>query len=291
MPAFSAHDGTRLAYHVSGDGPPVICLPGGPVRASAYLGDLGGLSAHRRAVMLDLRGSGRSAIPRDPATYRCDRLVDDVEALREHLGADRVDLLAHCAGANLAVLYAGRHPQRVGRLALITPSVAAVGITITAEVRLATARSRRNEPWFPAAYATLEDVVAGRAADGQWEAIAPFLHGRWDESARALDAADAEQKNSEAAAVYGSDGAYDPDATRSALARLPAPVLVLAGEVDLNSPPPAMAEYAGLFKHAELVVQPGAGHYPWLDDPGRFTAVTAAFLRRPGWFGSGPAGQ
>ncbi|GAA3498784.1 hypothetical protein GCM10019016_058870 [Streptomyces prasinosporus] len=38
MPTFSARDGTDLAYHVSGDGPPVICLPGGPTD-SAYLGD------------------------------------------------------------------------------------------------------------------------------------------------------------------------------------------------------------------------------------------------------------
>jgi pimeloyl-ACP methyl ester carboxylesterase len=290
MPAFSAHDGTRLAYHVRGEGPPVVCLPGGPLRASAYLGDLGGLSAHRRLVMLDLRGSGGSALPRDTATYRCDRLVDDVDALREHLGLERVDLLAHCAGVNLAVLYAGRHPERVGRLALITPSVAAVGITITAEVRLATARLREDEPWFPAAYAALEEVVAGRTADVQWQAIAPFLHGRWDEAAQALDADDAAQKNSEGAAVYGSDGAYDAEATRAALARLPAPVLVLAGEVDLNSPPPATTEYAGLFPQAELVVQPGAGHYPWLDDPDRFAAAAAAFLCRP-WSGAGSADQ
>jgi hypothetical protein len=45
-PAFRAFDGTELAYHVrgDGDGAPLICLPGGPMRASAYLGDLGGLS-------------------------------------------------------------------------------------------------------------------------------------------------------------------------------------------------------------------------------------------------------
>jgi pimeloyl-ACP methyl ester carboxylesterase len=55
-------------------------------------------------------------------------------------------------------------------------------------------------------------------------------------------------------------------------------VLVLAGEVDLNSPPPATARVAALFPHAELVVQPGAGHFPWLDDPARFAATTEAFL-------------
>nr|BFD81159.1 alpha/beta hydrolase [Streptomyces sp. Xyl84] len=279
MSVFPAHDGTRLACHESGAGAPLICLPGGPMRASAYLGDLGGLSAHRRLVRLDLRGTGASQPPRDPATYRCDRLVGDIEALREHLGLERMDLLAHCAGANLAALYASRFPERVGRLALITPSVVAVGITVTADVRLATARLRADEPWYPQAYAALEDVVAGRATDVRWKAIAPFLHGRWDDAARALEAADAEEKNAEAAAVYGSEGAYGPQDTRAALGALSAPVLVLAGEADLNSPPPAMAEYAGLFPHGDLAVLPGAGHFPWLDDPARFVAVTAGFLR------------
>ncbi|MFB6956055.1 alpha/beta fold hydrolase [Streptomyces sp. NPDC056309] len=279
MPGYRAYDATTLAYRVLGEGPPVICLPGGPMRASDYLGDLGGLSAHRRLVLPDLRGTGGSAVPRDPASYRCDRLVDDVEALREHLGVERVDVLAHSAGANLAALYAARHPERVGRLALITPSVLAVGIEVTGEVRRETARRREGEPWFAAAYAALEEITAGRATDAHWQAVARLRHGRWDAAARALDAADSEEKNGEAAAAYAADGAFDPDATRAALARFTAPVLVLAGEVDLNSPPIAMAEYAGLFPHAELVVQPGAGHYPWLDDAGRFVAATAAFLR------------
>ncbi|MFJ2720302.1 alpha/beta fold hydrolase [Streptomyces sp. NPDC087437] len=279
MPGYRAYDATTLAYRVLGEGPPVICLPGGPMRASDYLGDLGGLSAHRRLVLPDLRGTGASAVPRDPASYRCDRLVDDVEALREHLGVEHVDVLAHSAGANLAALYVARHPERVGRLALITPSVLAVGIEVTGEVRRATARRREDEPWFATAYAALEEITAGRATDAHWQAVAPLRHGRWHAAARALDAADAEQKNGEAAAAYAADGAFDPDATRAALARFTSPVLVLAGEVDLNSPPAAMAEYAGLFPHAELVVQPGAGHHPWLDDADRFVAATAAFLR------------
>jgi pimeloyl-ACP methyl ester carboxylesterase len=51
MPIYSAHDGTQLAYHVSGDGGPVICLPGGPMQDSVYLGDLGGLAIHRQLVV------------------------------------------------------------------------------------------------------------------------------------------------------------------------------------------------------------------------------------------------
>lgn len=278
MPTFSTYDETKLAYHVFGEGPPLICLPGGPMQASAYLGELGGLSAHRQLIMLDLRGTGESAVPADTASYRCDRLVDDVEALREHLGLDRVDLLAHSAGTNLAVRYAERHPERVGRLALITPSVAALGIVVAGEVRRETALLRREEPWFPEAFAALEAIFGGKATADSWQAVAPFWYGRWDEAARAHKAAEEGQKNGEAAAAFGGEGAFDPEATRAALARLGSPVLLLAGEVDLNSPPGATAELAEVFPHAELVVQPGAGHFPWLDDADRFVAATGAFL-------------
>jgi pimeloyl-ACP methyl ester carboxylesterase len=103
MNTFSAPDGTLLSYLATGDGDPVVCLPGGPMQDARYLGDLGGLPRHRPLVVLELRGTGGSAVPDDPASYRCDRLVGDVEALREHLGFARVDLLGHSAGVNLAL--------------------------------------------------------------------------------------------------------------------------------------------------------------------------------------------
>ncbi|HUR02677.1 MAG TPA: alpha/beta hydrolase [Nonomuraea sp.] len=278
MPTFSAYDGTDLAYHVFGEGIPVICLPGGPMQDTDYLGELGGLSAHRQLIMVDLRGTGQSATPQDAASYRCDRLVDDVEALREHLGLDRFDLLAHCAGANLAALYTARHPDRVGKLALITPSTFAVGIAPTGESRLEIARLRKDEPWFPAAFAALEAIVAGNATDDGWQAIDPFFYGRWDAAAQAHHAAQNGHRNDEAAAAFGAEGAYDPDATRAALSAFSAPVLLLAGEVDLNSIPSAVAAFADLFPNADFVVQPAAGHFPWLDDADRFVATTATFL-------------
>jgi pimeloyl-ACP methyl ester carboxylesterase len=278
MPTFTAPDGTTLAYHVTGDGPPLVCLPGGPMQDSVYLGDLGGLTAHRTLIRLGLRGTGRSAVPRDTASYRCDRQVGDVEALREELGLERLDLVAHSAGANLAALYTARHPDRVGRLGLLTPSVFAVGLHITAEDRLETARLRRDEPWFAPAYAALESITEGRAAADDWEAVAPFWYGRWDDKARAFRAAEEQQRNNEAAARYASDGAFDPDTTRTALAAFPSPVLVLAGEYDVAGPARVMKEYAGLFPRAELVVRNGAGHFPWLDDPGRFVTALVAFL-------------
>ena len=278
MPFFRASDGTELAYHVQGDGPPLVCMPGGPMRDSVYLGDLGGLSASRRLVTLDLRGTGRSAVPADPASYRCDRLIGDVAVLQDQLGLDRMDLLGHSAGANIAVMYAARHPGRVSRLALVGPSTRAVGLQPSSELRREILDLRQGEPWFPEAAAAFERLQAGSEGDEGWAAMAPLFYGRWDAVTQAHDAAGEEQVNEEAAGVFAGPGAFDPEATRAALAAFAPPVLVLTGEVDINTPPRIAAELAGLYPDARLVVQSGAGHYPWLDDPAWFVSAVADFF-------------
>ncbi|WP_406133446.1 alpha/beta fold hydrolase [Streptomyces zaomyceticus] len=280
--SFTAPDGTSLAFHVSGTGTgaPLLCLPGGPLQDSAYLGDLGGLTAHRRVIRLDLRGTGASEVPEDPASYRCDRLVDDVEALRAHLGLDTVDVLGHSAGANLAALYVTRHPERVDRLVLVTPGTAAVGLDTAPEERLAAARLRRDEPWFGPAYAALEDVTAGRGTAESFGAVAPFFHGTWDEAARERHAAGEGQRNREGAGVFAGEGAFDPAGTRAVFAEFARPVLVVAGEGDVNTPVPTAAAYAELFPKAAFAVLDGAGHFPWHDDAERFTRTVGAFLDR-----------
>ncbi|MFJ7900143.1 alpha/beta fold hydrolase [Streptomyces sp. NPDC096198] len=276
MPTFDAYDGTRLAYHLRGTGEPLVVLPGGPMRASAYLGDLGGLATRRQLVLLDLRGTGDSAPPADPGTYRCDRLVDDVEALREHLGLERMDVLAHSAGGSLALLHALRHPGRVSRLALITAIPWALGMPATPGQRLAAALLRKGEPWFQDAFPAFEAWLAG---EGDYDAaFAPFFYGRWDTAAQDHRRAEDEQSNDEAAAVYGSEGAYDPPATRAALAALDIPVLVHAAELDGGPRPELARGVADITPNAEFYVQPAAGHYPWLDDPARFAARVGDFL-------------
>ena len=276
MPGFDAFDGTRLTYHLRGEGEPLVVLPGGPMRAGAYLGELGGLASRRQLVLLDLRGTGDSAVPADPATYRCDRLVDDVEALRAHLGLERMDVLAHSAGGSLALLYAARHPERMARLALITATPWALGMPATAEDRLAAAGLRKKEAWFEDAFPAFEAWLTGHGDHDP--AFLPFYYGRWDAAARAHADGDEEQTNKPAAEVYHSDGAYDPPATRAALARLTAPVLLLAGELDGGPRPELARRVTEAVPHAEFAVQPGAGHFPWLDDPEWFTARVGAFF-------------
>ncbi|MFI1760578.1 alpha/beta fold hydrolase [Streptomyces sp. NPDC020800] len=276
MPTFTAADGTRLAYHLRGAGETLAVLPGGPMRASAYLGDLGGLTAHRRLALLDLRGTGDSAVPDDPATYRCDRMVDDVEVWRAHMGLEHMDLVAHSASASLALLYAARHPHRIRRLVLLTPNPSALGMRTAPEDRLAAARLRADEPWYARAFPVFEAWLTGRT--GFDEAVMPFFYGRWDEAARSHDEAAEEQTNDEAADRFFAEGAFTPDATRAALATLAVPVLVYAGGLDGNPRPDLARRTAEVFPNAELTVQPGAGHYPWLDDPDFFVRRVTAFL-------------
>ncbi|MEV0977170.1 alpha/beta hydrolase [Streptomyces sp. NPDC049915] len=276
MPTFTAADGTELAYHQRGTGDPLVVVPGGPMRASAYLGDLGGLARHRRLVLLDLRGTGDSAAPADPATYRCDRLVGDVEALRVHLGLDRMDLLGHSAGGSLAALYAARHPHRTARLALVTTALRPLGLRASPQDRLTAARLRQRRPGFEDAFAALRAWLAGEREYGL--DVAPFFYGRWDDAARAHAESEEAQTNDDAADRYFDPEAFDPPATRAALSALSSPVLFLAGELD-GGPSPALTRRAAeSFPHAEVAVQPGAGHYPWLDDPEWFVRRVTAFL-------------
>lgn len=278
MPAFDADDGTRLAYHEIGEGASLVCVPGGPMQASAYLGDLGGLSAHRRLVLLDLRGTGDSETPSDPGSYRCDRQVDDVEALRVRLGLDRIDLAGHSAGGSLAVQYAARFADQVSRLVLVNPSPRAVGVEIADADRGELADLRRDEPWYPAAKAALERIWSGDAAEAEWAAIAPLSYRRWDVASQANEARSERETNMEAAMAYYSDGAVDPPATRSALRGLEAPVLLITGEYDVGLPPKRASEFAELFPRGELAVLPRGGHYPWIDEPEWLVETVSTFL-------------
>ncbi|WP_318212749.1 alpha/beta hydrolase [Streptomyces sp. SJL17-1] len=278
MPTFTSYDGTELAYRIEGEGEPLVCLAGGPLRDAAYLGDLGGLTAHRTLVLLDARGTGASAEPADPVTYRCDRQLGDVEALRVHLGLERIDLLGHSAAGNLATLYAAAHPERIRSLVLVTSASRALGVGTTDEEWDKALEVFADRPWYARARAALDSIGPNTPLTGVREIVAPFAYGRWDAAAQEHAAREAEQMNWEAAPAYHGEGAYTPEATRRAITALTAPVLVLAGEYDAGPTPAKAAEAAALFPDAELVVLPGAGHFPWVDDAEAFVRTLAAFL-------------
>lgn len=279
MPYLPAADGTRLAYTEVGSGPPLLCLPGGPGRASVYLEDLAGLSATRTLVRLDSRGTGMSEVPADPSTLRFDRLADDVEALREHLGLEVADVLGHSAGTVVAQVWAARNPERVRSLVLVTPVAALQGGTRSDVPGIRAARS--GEPWYADAAEAAEALATAAPAQRQAlvRATRPFLYGRWDERTQEHAAGADRQSNRRAEEGWGL-GAEQVDlgALARGLGRVTAPVLVVGGERDAATGVDAVHEVAASFPTARTVVLPRAGHFPWVDEPEAFAAAVAGFL-------------
>lgn len=279
MSALVAPDGTRLAYTELGQGPPLLCLPGGPGRASAYLEELGGLSAERTLVRLDTRATGHSEVPADPSSLRFDRLAADVEALREHLSLEQVDVLGHSAGCLVAQAWAAAHPERVHSLVLVTPTDR-LQDGQRADVA-AIRQGRRGEDWY--AGAAEAQAALADAPPAQQQALVratrPFFYGRWDERTQA-HAATADRQSSKRAELGFGAGIEDVDLAGmlAVLADLDVPVLVLGGERDALTGVASVALVAGSFPRAQTVVLPGAGHFPWVDEPEAFRVVVSGFL-------------
>ena len=278
MPRFRSWDGTELAYRSDGSGPPLVCIPGGPGQAVEYLGDLGGLNRHRTLILLDNRGTGESQVPQDPLTYRVDQLVRDVEALRDHLGLERIDLFGHSASGGICLLYAAAYEHRIDHLVLVSPSLRVVGIPSNLGVEEVLAL-RAHEPWYDEAVTALYAEAATPQEMEHYRLLAaPLLYGRWDVSSQAQAAAEPAQF-----AQPATDGFYagfDPDpALPERLAELAAPVLLVAGEYDIWPTAASVRELALCLGSAELALLPRTGHFAWVDDPASFVAAVRDFLR------------
>jgi proline iminopeptidase len=122
-------NGVRLFTRQVGAGPLVVVLHGGPGASHDYLLPQYDLLATRRTLFYyDQRGGGQSPVSRDlPVGWR--EHVADLEAIRIHLDLERLTLCGYSWGGLLAILYLLEHPERVERLALVSPA------SITVEYR------------------------------------------------------------------------------------------------------------------------------------------------------------
>jgi pimeloyl-ACP methyl ester carboxylesterase len=280
MPTFTSYDGAEIAYRTTGEGPALVCLAGGPARDAACLGNLGGLDATRTLVIPDSRGTGDTPPAEDPGSYAFTRLAEDVEALRQHLGRERIALLAHDAAAATAQAYAAAHGDRLTHLVLVTPGSRLQG-ELPEDAR-EIFQERAAEPWWPEAMVALHDLEEATDFDevkALLLKIAPMAYGRWDEPQQAHAAAEADQLNPVPRAGFwqGVD-----EQTRLALLRrlreVTCPVLVITGDRDAVSGMHAGKVVAESFPHGRWQPLHGVGHYPWVDEPELFRPVAEEFL-------------
>ncbi|WP_018403706.1 prolyl aminopeptidase [Marinobacter gelidimuriae] len=100
------------------EGIPVLFIHGGP--------GAGCEDYHRRffdaerfrIILMDQRGAGRSTPLAELASNSTDRLIADIETLREFLGIDQWLLFGGSWGSTLSLVYAQAHPQRVTGMVL-----------------------------------------------------------------------------------------------------------------------------------------------------------------------------
>lgn len=104
------------------DGPPVLMLPGWGVCVYTFRGNMPGLAAEGyRAIAVDLRGHGRSDKPIGDREYTLPAMVFHVQEIAAALGLDRFALVAQSMAGRIAIELALAMPDRVSRLALISP--------------------------------------------------------------------------------------------------------------------------------------------------------------------------
>ncbi len=98
-----------------------MVLHGGPGIGSRYLRAPLQLSVgwNRLLFFYDQRGSGYSEGAEAPEQLTMENFVADVEAMRRASEVDRIDILGHSFGGLVALHYALRNPERVGRLVLV----------------------------------------------------------------------------------------------------------------------------------------------------------------------------
>ena len=264
----------RLHTTRRGDGPLLVCHPGGPGFDGSELHDLGGLDATRTLLLIDPRGTGASA---DAETYLLDDYVADVEELRSDLGEEQIDLLGFSHGGLVAAAYAIAHPGRVRKLVL-TVGLAA----FTPEMQVEAERvigSFAGEPWYADATAAIAREEAGdyggpAEAAAMWNAMAPLYFSRWEERYRPL--VEVELMNPEPLRQFNAT----PFDLRADLGRIDAETLVITGRDDFICGPAAAQVLADGIPRSELVIVEDAGHMLHLEQPTAYSAAVESFLAR-----------
>lgn len=268
-------DGVEIAYSETGQGEPALVLVHG---LGSYLPvwsrNIAALSRHHRVVAIDLPGYGRSS----KANYRYSMrfFAQAVQAVLDRLRLQRVVLVGHSMGGQIAMTHALLHPGRAEALILVAP-----------------AGLEKFEPgegsWL--AEAVSKEFVQLTPLDGIYQNLAGnFL--RMPDAAQFM-------ANDRVRIVGGPDfDAYAYAVSRSVNAMIREPVdvrqivtptLIVFGEDDGLIPNPilhggdtrALAEKAvSQFPCAQLVMIPRAGHMVQFEQPGLFDHAVLEFLAK-----------
>jgi len=252
-------NGVSLAIETRGSGPPVLFLHGFPLDRTIWRHQIDTLTGYRR-IAVDLRGMGSSDAP--DLGYSMATYADDVAALIDALGEERVVVCGLSMGGYVAFEFLRRFRQRVRGLVLIDTR---------AEADSTEGRKARD-----ALVAKVREQGAVAAA----EAMLP----RFFTAAVPTDIIQTVRDMILRTPVSGIIGALvamrdRPDSTPLLATLVGVPTLVLVGQEDVITPPPLAQAMATAIPEARLVEVPGAGHLPCIEQPVPTTRAVLKFLQ------------
>jgi pimeloyl-ACP methyl ester carboxylesterase len=275
----STDDGVRLFVQTFGDSGRPIVMPNGFYLAD----DLAFLARARRLVVYDVRNRGRSEPVSDDAKLARGILndVDDLDAVRRHLGAETIDVIGHSYIGLMLAVHAMRYGDRVGRAVQIGPMEMTPGKGYPAH--LTGDDDVRREIFaqlgaFQKEAGTLEPIERCRRFWSILRALYvtdPADAGRikWDRC---------ELPNERTFMKYWLENLV-PSIKNLALggdklANVKVPILTIHGTRDRSAPYGGGREWAMRLGNARLLTVRDAGHAPWIEAPELVLGAIATFL-------------
>lgn len=258
---FAENRGARIHWEAEGAGPPVLLIMGHLYSSRMWYPLLPALTARRRAIYFDNRGTGQSDTT---GGVTVGQMADDALAVLDAAGAPRAHVYGVSMGGGIAAEFAMRYPERTQSLVL--------GCTM-----MKTAEKPARRSWLARLVYYLPQGL-----------IRPLLRGRGSTEAYGSAApADAIAKDMEVQAgerftMRGVRAQADAIAayvtTREAVARLAMPTLVLHGDEDRAVDVKYGREFAAAIPGSRLVMFEGAGHNYLVAAGEASTAALLAFL-------------
>jgi proline iminopeptidase len=283
---FAAVRGTRIYFDVEGMGlvpdgpamrerPSAMLIHGGPGSDhSGFKPSFSPLAARMQLVYFDHRGQGRSALG-DPATYTLDENVEDMEALRRHLGLGPIVSIGTSYGGMVAMAHAARHPDAVSHLVLIV--TAAHGGFIQRAQAIVRERGTPEqqavcETLWNGAFRSVEEMRHYYAVMGPMYAQHHDPVEATGSRGRAIYSPDALNR------AFGPEGFLRHFDLRPELGRITAPTLIMAGRHDWICPVEFSEEIHRLIPRSDLRVFEHSSHSIRADEPEGMTDAILGFV-------------
>lgn len=271
--------GAQIYYEVfgSGSGTPLFVANGGPGFDHNYLHVSDAwdtLAQSRRIVMWDQRGTGRSGPLKEGQSCTLADQINDLEALRAHLGFDKIDLLGHSWGGFLVMAYAARHPEDIAHLLIVDSAAPRWSDTLFLFKDVYPDVTAREDSYhFTSDVGEKDSENAREAATDLYESMLFYSPERRDEFLAKM----ANDKE-----YYEVNRAVNRDVARYNLnpeiIKFRFPTIVMCGRFDMNVAPVIAYKIHQAIPGSQFVVFEKSGHIPFFEEPGEFVRVVNEFL-------------